>query len=101
MLLVVPRPSARRDVSSAARLGMTYDHSEHALTLAARPATPPQRIRRCDLRQATIADIPTLSDLFRDGFGDDGFVDPARLSGERSRTLMIDRGWRDGRHAWR
>lgn len=87
ILVVVPRPSASGH-EFCRSLGMTREHSEHALTLRTRPdaaAVDP----RLDLRQATTDDIPTLSELFRDGFGDDGFVDPARLAGDRSRTLMI------------
>ena len=87
ILLVVPRNSEGGREFARSR-DMTYEHSEHALTLQARPAdiAPDPDL---DLRQATTDDIPLLSELFRDGFGDDGFVDPARLSGDRGRTVMI------------
>lgn len=87
ILAVVPRPSAAGK-EFCRSYGMTYEHSEHALRLEARPGAA-AREPELALRQASVEDIPKLSDLFRDGFGDDGYVDPARLTGERSRTLMI------------
>jgi ribosomal protein S18 acetylase RimI-like enzyme len=86
LLMVVPRtsPGGRRFALGA---GMTYEHSEHALTLRARPSGTAES--EIGLRQATSADIPSLSELYRDGFGDPD-VDPARLDSERSRTLMIE-----------
>ena len=90
ILTVVPRPSAAGQ-EFCRSFGMTYEHSEHALRLDARPEAAP-REPELALRQATVDDIAKLSDLFRDGFGDDGYVDPARLAGERSRTLLITQG---------
>ena len=90
ILAVVPRPSAAGQ-EFCRSFGMTYEHSEHGLRLDARPDDTP-REPELSLRQASVEDIPKLSDLFRDGFGDDGYVDPARLAGERSRTLMITQG---------
>jgi ribosomal protein S18 acetylase RimI-like enzyme len=86
LLLVVPRGSAGgRALANA--YGMAHEHSEHALRLDDRPApaTPGPPLR---LRPATEADIPLLSRLYLDAFGD-GEVNPDRLSGERSRTLVI------------
>jgi ribosomal protein S18 acetylase RimI-like enzyme len=86
LLMVVPRtsPGGRGFALGA---GMTYEHSEHALTLRARPSgTAGSEI---SLRSASTEDIPRLSELYLDGFGD-AHVDPARLDGERSRTLMIE-----------
>jgi ribosomal protein S18 acetylase RimI-like enzyme len=86
LLMVVPRNSAGGS-DFARSLGMTYEHSEHALTLGARPdgvsADPALALRR-----ATTTDLPELSRLYRDGFGS-GDVDESRLAGERSYTLMI------------
>jgi len=89
VLMVVPRAS-EAGRAFARRLDMSYEHSEHAMRLGGRPAETggPELA----LRQAFVDDIPKLSDLYRDGFGDDGYVDPARLESERSRTLMIERG---------
>lgn len=91
LLMVVPRtsPGGR---GLAEDLGMTHDHSEHALTLDRRPARSGPDDASLSLRQATVDDIPVLSALFREGFGDDGHVDPDRLATARSRTLMIVRG---------
>ena len=89
LLLVVPRTSpGGRDLARS--YGMTFDHSEHALTLRTRPddATGGPEI---GTRQATTDDIPVLSKLYDDAFHDGGQVDPSRLAGERSRTLMIMR----------
>jgi len=86
LLLVVPRPSsAGREFALDA--GMSYEHSEHALALRTRPDGPAGA--ELTLRQATPADIPVLSELYLDGFGDP-HVDPARLDRDRSRTLMIE-----------
>ena len=87
LLTVVPRtsPGGRQFALGA---GMSYEHSEHALTLAVRPGGT--ATSELNLRQATPEDIPTLSELYLDGFGD-ARVDPERLAGERSLTLMIDR----------
>jgi ribosomal protein S18 acetylase RimI-like enzyme len=86
LLMVVPRtsPGGRGFALGA---GMTYEHSEHALTLRRRPdGTAGSEI---SLRTASTGDIPSLAELYLDGFGD-AHVDPARLDGERSRTLMIE-----------
>jgi ribosomal protein S18 acetylase RimI-like enzyme len=86
LLMVVPRtsPGGRRFALGA---GMAYEHSEHALTLRTRPdGTAGSEI---SLRRANTGDIPNLAELYLDGFGD-AHVDPARLDGERSRTLMIE-----------
>jgi ribosomal protein S18 acetylase RimI-like enzyme len=86
LLMVVPRtsPGGRGFALGA---GMTYEHSEHALTLRTRPdGTAGSEI---SLRRASAADIPSLAKLYLDGFGD-AHVDPARLDGEHSRTLMIE-----------
>lgn len=88
LLMVVPRVS-HPGAEFARSLGMTYEHSEHALTLRARPGGSPGS--EISLRQASTDDIPSLSELFREAFGS-GDVEPARLAGERSRTLMIERG---------
>ena len=86
VLLVVPRVSAGGH-ALAQSYGMVYEHSEHALRLDARPAAAPTG-PQLRLRQATEADIPLLSGLYLDAFGD-AAVNPDRLSGERSRTLVI------------
>jgi ribosomal protein S18 acetylase RimI-like enzyme len=89
LLMVVPRPSLAGG-ELARSLGMTYEHSEHALRLPARPAAAPAD-PELGLRQADTTDLPALSRLYEDGFGD-GEVDESRLNGERSRTLMITHG---------
>ncbi len=88
LLMVVPRtsPGGREFAQS---LGMTYEHSEHALRLPARPDAADGG-SDLGLRQATQDDIPYLSALYLEAFGH-GHVDPERLLGERSRTLMIAR----------
>jgi ribosomal protein S18 acetylase RimI-like enzyme len=90
MLLVVPResPAGRR---FATRRGLTYEHSEHVLTLRERPVVT-SGDPALSLRQAAADDIPALSRLYLDGFGD-GHIDPKRaLSDARSRTLIVERG---------
>lgn len=89
LLMVVPRPSLAGG-GLARSLGMTYEHSEHALRLPARPAAGPADPQLA-LRQADTADLPVLSRLYEDGFGD-GDVDESRLNSERSRTLLIMHG---------
>ncbi len=89
LLLVVPRPSLAGG-ELARSLGMTYEHSEHALTLPARPTAVPAD-RELTLRQANTADLSVLSRLYEDGFGD-GEVEESRLNSERSRTMMIMHG---------
>lgn len=92
LLLVVPRNSPGGSAFARTH-GMTFEHSEHALTLRHTPgeaSTEPA----LSLRQATADDIPVLSKLYDDAFHDGGHVDPARLSSDRSRTLLIVR---DGR----
>ena len=86
VLLVVPRVSAGGH-GLAQSCGMVYEHSEHALRLDARSAAAPTG-PQLSLRQATEADIPLLSGLYLDAFGD-GEVNSDRLCGERSRTLVI------------
>lgn len=89
LLLVVPRTS-RGGREFALDYGMSFEHSEHALTLRAHPDGTPLE-SALTLRQATTGDIPTLSGLYREAFGD-ARVEPERLANDRSRTLMIDRG---------
>jgi ribosomal protein S18 acetylase RimI-like enzyme len=89
LLLVVPRVSlAGREF--AARLGATHEHSEHALTLSRRPADAPTD-PALTLRQATPADLPTLSALFLDGFGEAQLDGSGALVDQQSRTMMVDR----------
>ena len=97
LLLVVPRVSlAGRELATS--LGATHDHSEHALMLSKRPAD-----RAGDptlhLREATKADLPALSALFLDGFGEARLDGTGALTDQQSRTLMIDARRRDDRHA--
>lgn len=89
LLLVVPRSSPGGE-GFARGYGMTFDHSEHALTLVQRPDPVPAD-PRIELRAATADDISALSRLYDDGFHDGGHVDPTRLATERSRTLLIER----------
>ena len=88
LLLVVPRNSPGGHELARGR-GMTFEHSEHALTLR----QPPERSRDggIDLRAATPDDIPLLSKLYDDGFHDGGHVDPSRLASDHSRTFLIVR----------
>lgn len=88
LLLVVPRNSAG-GAGLARSFEMTFEHSEHALRLAARPAGD-RPLAGLTLRGATRADIPALERLYTDGFGF-GQVDEDRLGSERSVTLMIER----------
>jgi ribosomal protein S18 acetylase RimI-like enzyme len=90
LLLVVPRVSLPgREL--AASLGATHDHSEHALTLSKRPADGAGD-PALHLREATTADVPTLSRLFLDGFGQAHAGGDRPLVDRRTTTLMIDRG---------
>ncbi len=90
LLLVVPRVSLPgREL--AASFGATHDHSEHALTLTKRPADAADD-QALHLRQATTADVPTLSRLLLDGFGEAHAGGNRPLMDRRTRTLMIDRG---------
>ncbi len=86
-LLVVPRTSAGgREL--ALRLGMTHEHSEHALTLRQRPsASAPVQV--LSLREATAQDVPALSNLYLDGFGDARVDDDRPLVDRGRRTLMV------------
>ncbi|HUY58930.1 MAG TPA: GNAT family N-acetyltransferase [Solirubrobacteraceae bacterium] len=90
LLLVVPRVSlAGHDF--AASMGAKREHSEHALTLSKRPADA-SADPALHLREATAADVDTLSQLFLDGFGDVHLDSSRPLVDDRRRTLMIDRG---------
>ena len=90
LLLVVPRVSSPgREL--AASLGATHDHSEHALTLSKPPADGADD-PALHLREATTADVPTLSRLFLDGFGEAHAGGDRPLVDRRTSTLMIDRG---------
>jgi ribosomal protein S18 acetylase RimI-like enzyme len=90
LLLVVPRVSLPgREL--AASLGATHDHSEHALRLPKRPADGAGD-PALHLREATTADVPTLSRLFLDGFGEAHAGGDRPLVDGRTTTLMIDRG---------
>ncbi|MGH2862731.1 MAG: GNAT family N-acetyltransferase [Solirubrobacteraceae bacterium] len=89
LLMVVPRTSPSGE-SFARGYGMSFDHSEHALTLRQRPDWVPSD-GVIELRAATTDDIPLLSRLYDDGFHDGGRVDPSRLASDRSRTLLIVR----------
>ena len=90
LLLVVPRVSLPgREL--AASLGAAHDHSEHALTLSKRPGDG-DRDPALHLRQATTADVPNLSRLFLDGFGQAHAGGDRPLGDGRTTTLMIDRG---------
>jgi ribosomal protein S18 acetylase RimI-like enzyme len=87
LLLVVPRSSpGGHDLARA--YGMSFDHSEHALTLRERPE-PARSDGRIRLRAATTDDIPLLSRLYDDAFHDGGHVDPSRLASDHSRTLLV------------
>ncbi|HEX3803490.1 MAG TPA: GNAT family N-acetyltransferase [Solirubrobacteraceae bacterium] len=89
LLLVVPRASLAGREFAASR-GLAYEHSEHAMTLRARPAegsTDPT----LRLREATPDDIADLSRLFADGFGSARVDNGKPLVDDRSRTLMIER----------
>jgi ribosomal protein S18 acetylase RimI-like enzyme len=88
LLMVVPRVSVGGG-EFARSFGMTYEHSEHALTLGTRPAAGPADPALA-LRQATESDLPELSRLYMDGFGN-GDVSDRPLASDRSRTLMITR----------
>lgn len=92
LLMVVPRDSPG-GAGLAHAYGMTFDHSEFALSLRQAPDGAPAD-PGLSLRQATADDIPVLSRLYDDAFHDGGHVDPARLSTDRSRTLLVVR---DGR----
>ncbi len=89
LLLEVPRTSPGGHEFARGH-GRTFDHSEHALTLTTRPPDAAAR-PEIGVRQATEEDIPVLSRLYDDGFHDGGHVDPARLAGDRSHTLLIVR----------
>ena len=86
LLLVVPRNSPGGERFARGR-GMTYEHSEHALTLRTRPAAGDQD--GIELRRATVEDIPVLSKLYDDAFHDGGHVDPDRLASDGRQTLLI------------
>ena len=89
LLLVVPRVSLPgRELATS--LGATHDHSEHALTLSKRPADGAGD-PALHLREATKADLPALSALFLDGFGEARLDGTGTLTDQQSRTLMIDR----------
>jgi ribosomal protein S18 acetylase RimI-like enzyme len=79
---------AGRDL--AVNVGATHHHSEHALTLPERRAETPADAA-LHLREATTRDIPALSRLFLDGFGEEHLGGGGPLVDRRTRTLMIDR----------
>jgi ribosomal protein S18 acetylase RimI-like enzyme len=88
LLLVVPRGSPG-GAHLASGYGMTYEHSEHALRLRARPeeATDPT----VSLRNPTAVDIPALADLYSEAFGDTP-VNLAEMITRESPPLIILRG---------
>jgi ribosomal protein S18 acetylase RimI-like enzyme len=99
LLLVVPRSSPAGGLF-AESLGLTHDHSEHALRLREPPAAalagaPAATVRVADpsltVRDATASDLPDLSRLFLDGFGEVHTGADRPLVDDRRRTLMIER----------
>jgi ribosomal protein S18 acetylase RimI-like enzyme len=89
VLLVVPRASPGG--SELARVyGMTFEHSEHALRLSARPG-PAAASSDLSLRPSTGEDIPALAEMYGEAFGHV----PSNLDelvARDSRPLIIERG---------
>jgi ribosomal protein S18 acetylase RimI-like enzyme len=67
LLLVVPRVSPGGG-ELARGYGMTYEHSEHALRLGARPE-PAAACSDLSLRPSNEDDIPALADMYTEAFG--------------------------------
>lgn len=89
LLLVVPRNSAGGD-RFARSYAMVYEHSEHALSLRARPAGAATS-SELTLRRPTSADIQALEELYAEAFG----TAPANLEemiGRDSPPLIVDLG---------
>lgn len=89
LLLVVPRNAAGGDHFARSH-AMTYEHSEHALSLKSRPeaAALPDELT---LQAPTPADIPRLAELYAEGFGHV----PSNLEemiGRESPPLIVSRG---------
>lgn len=88
-LLIVPRAS-EAGKRLALRRGGVLDHSEHALALSGDPPSG-ARDPALSLRQATGADLPTLSRLLEAGFGEPAPGDLAdRLDSPDGRTVIVD-----------
>jgi ribosomal protein S18 acetylase RimI-like enzyme len=88
-LLIVPRPSeaGRR---FALRRGGVLEHSEHALILRGAPTGGPHDAT-LEVRAATPADVPVISRLLEDGFGEPPPADLlTRLHTPRDRTLVVE-----------
>ena len=87
LLLVVPRKSPGGH-GFARGYGMTFEHSEHALTLQSRPDVAPVS-PALGLRPSTVDDVPALTALYAEAFGHV----PSNLEelvGKASRPLVIN-----------
>jgi ribosomal protein S18 acetylase RimI-like enzyme len=90
-LLIVPRPSVAGK-RLALRRGGVLDHSEHALVLSGDP-TSGSRGPAITLRPATMADVPLVSHLLEDGFGEPADAGLAeRLDSPCERTAIVELG---------
>lgn len=89
-LLVVPRASVA-GAALAGRRGGVLDHSEHALVLAAPPATG-ARDPSIEVRVAGPADAASVRALLAAGFGHDVPDLAGRLASTAERTLLVEVG---------
>lgn len=100
VLLVAPRNDAG-GVEFARARGARLEHSEHAMrldpfadaagtTVATTPTTATVSPRPVALVKATVDDIPTISDLLTDGFGEQfSHVAAAEFDREDSQTWLV------------
>lgn len=88
-LLIVPRPSLAGK-RLALRRGGVLDHSEHSLVLVGEPTGGAQE-QPITLRQATMADLPLVSDLLERGFGEPPHAGLAEsLDSPHERTAIVE-----------
>jgi ribosomal protein S18 acetylase RimI-like enzyme len=88
VLLIVPRGSVAGRALAVGR-GAVLEHSEHALVLLDAPTDGPTD-PRISLRQAAVEDVPDLSRVLSEAFGEPATHVTERLKEDRATTSVIE-----------